>query len=572
MPETSFDDDPGKQKTVAFKVEVFDDPLEAGSVNNNIDPTSKVINRFSILRKQGKTKSTALPVVHKEEGWHEASHIWNWQRQAKIIITCQKAHWIVLPPSIFIHFFLKRDWGMAVGPFFAFAIYGDVRSLDLFLAASLGGVICGVFKHLIRSPRPFWIVPEVFLKEGVEEMSWGTPSAHSAIQGAITAVLIYYDYENPVSWVVNILLLLFTMFSRLFLAVHWPQDVVLGAVIGIVAGCVICFSTIHRCLLEFAEDYYPYGGILYLSIGFAYNVFIYIIVKLLDRISDNNPVPEAAIQRYKIGVARALRILQGTQAEDIVEESPPDIADKPLPTFDNNRSTALSSQRPSMRLKNTGISMRTWVGASPKRNLPISVQVKSQRGWMNANKILEDAGIMDEDTEDSDEGHDPDHDELKALNIVSKAIETANSAHYFKSAKDLNILQDNMEKEKKEQGVFLRTDVVFHPDGKDRFWYNSINVMGTYAGLALYSCVISRVDEVEFVPTLKWCAALYATGITFSLIVYTRTVLRSMLTRVHFKRTREFVYFFIGFFTYGLFPLSYYALENAVKSNTKTSM
>ena len=102
---------------------------------------------------------------------------------------------------------------------------------------------------------------------GVEEMSWGTPSAHSAIQGAITAVLIYNDYRNTLSWVVNIYLLLFTMFSRLHLGVHWPQDVVLGAVIGIVAGCVICFSGIHILLLEFAEDYHPYGGILYLSIG-----------------------------------------------------------------------------------------------------------------------------------------------------------------------------------------------------------------------------------------------------------------------------------------------------------------
>lgn len=569
MPDTineDQDNDHGKQRNVAFEVAFDDDNIEAGSANN-IDVTSKVINKFS------RSKSTALPVNHKEEGWNEASHIWNWQRQAKIIVTCQKAHWIVLPPSIFIHFFLKRDWGMAVGPFFAFAIYGDIRSLDLFLAASLGGVICGVFKHLIRSPRPFWIVPEVFLKEGVEEMSWGTPSAHSAIQGAITAVLIYYDHKNAVSWVVNILLLLFTMFSRLYLAVHWPQDVVLGAVTGVVAGCVICFSSIHGHLLTFAEDNHPYGGILYLSIGVAYNIFIYIIVKLLDRISDNNPVPEAAIQRYKIGVARALRILQGKQTEDSVEDSTPCIMDTPLPTSDNIQSTgilknALSKQQPSMRLKKTGPSMRTWVGASPKRNLPISLQVKSSRGWMDANTILDDAGIIDEDTEDSDQEHDSDHNELKALNMLSKAIETANSSDYFKSRKDLKVLTDNREKEKKEQGVFLRTDVVFHPDGKDRFWYNSINVMGTYAGLAMYSCVINR-NQVEFEPTLQWCAALYATGITFSLIVYTRTVLRAILTRVHFKRAREFVYFFIGFFTYGLFPLSYYALENAVSKKLK---
>ena len=101
----------------------------------------------------------------------------------------------------------------------------------------------------------------------MEEMSWGTPSAHSAIQGSITAVLIYHGYDNAVNWIVNILILLFTMFSRLYLAVHWPQDVVLGAVIGIVVGYTICASKLHSCLLDFAEEHHPYGGILYLSIG-----------------------------------------------------------------------------------------------------------------------------------------------------------------------------------------------------------------------------------------------------------------------------------------------------------------
>lgn len=101
------------------------------------------------------------------KSWHEASNVWMWRTQARILVLAQKApSWLVFPPSTFFHFFLKRDWGMAVGPFFAFAIYGDARSYDLFLSASSGGVICGTFKHIIRSPRPFWIVPDVFLKNG----------------------------------------------------------------------------------------------------------------------------------------------------------------------------------------------------------------------------------------------------------------------------------------------------------------------------------------------------------------------------------------------------------------------
>lgn len=296
-----------------------------------------------------------------------------------------------------------------------------------------------------------------------------------------------------------------------------------------------------------------------MSSGCAYNLVIYIIVKLLDRISDNDPVPEAAIQRYKIGVARALRILQGKQEADNAEQSLLNDSDSHLSTFDNNRSTAtrryaFSVQQPSMQLKNTSLSMKSWVGASTELNLPISVQMQSQSGWMNANKILEDASITDNDTEDSDQGHDSYDDEIKAITVVSKDIETAIPAHDFKSIEDLNMLEDNNGEGRKKQNAFLRTDIVFHPDGKDRFWYNSINVMGTYAGLAMYSCLISDVNEIEFVPTLKWCAALYATGITFSLIV---SATRAKLLHVVHKDVPNYIrlltilFYFTGLYTYG---------------------
>ena len=54
---------------------------------------------------------------------------------------------------------------MAFGPIFAYMIYNDNRTFDLFLSSSFGGVLCGVFKHLFRTPRPCWIVPEVVLFE-----------------------------------------------------------------------------------------------------------------------------------------------------------------------------------------------------------------------------------------------------------------------------------------------------------------------------------------------------------------------------------------------------------------------
>ena len=35
---------------------------------------------------------------------------------------------------------------------------------------------------------------------------------------------------------------------------------------------------------------------LYIFVGAAYNILVYVVVKHLDRISDNNPVPEVRIK------------------------------------------------------------------------------------------------------------------------------------------------------------------------------------------------------------------------------------------------------------------------------------
>jgi len=191
-----------------------------------------------------------------------------------------------------------------------------------------------------------------------------------------------------------------------------------------------------------------------------------------------------------------------------------------------------------------------------------SVQVKHRGSWIGAADILRQHDI---ECDSDDESYFSEGD-MEMINKVSKAIEFANTASYFKDVETVDKIQDEHQKKILDQGIFLRTDVAFNPDSKERFWYNSINVMGCYTGLALYSCFVGT-DEVEFRPILKWTAAMYAVGITFSSIVYTRTILRSMLSRTQFKIARMTVYFFLGFFTYGLFPLSYLTLENTIRKS-----
>ena len=80
--------------------------------------------------------------------------------------------------------------------------------------------------------------------------------------------------------------------------------------------------------------------------------------------------------------------------------------------------------------------------------------------------------------------------------------------------------------------------------------------------MALFACLVDK-ENVEFKPSIKWMAAFYAMSFSFAAIVYTRTIVRSVLPKKIFKWIRIFVYWFIAFYTYGLFPLSYLAVMNA---------
>mmetsp|Transcript_38944 Transcript_38944/g.43872 ORF Transcript_38944/g.43872 Transcript_38944/m.43872 type:complete len:544 (-) Transcript_38944:199-1830(-) len=505
------------------------------SHKNNKEKNMTLNTKLKCVKLQGYSEDTLLPKAH-DDTWHEAQNIYQWQAQAQMIVVAQQVPtWLAEVPAIFFHFLLKRDWGMAFGPFFAFAIFADgSRSLDLYLAGSVGGVLCGVFKHVFRSPRPFWIVPEVVLRHGVEELSWSTPSAHSAIQGAIASVLIYHNHTDITSWVANTIVLLFVMFSRLYLAVHWPQDVVIGAFIGMIAGTLVCVSNVHTVLLDFAETHHPFGGLLSLTIGVGYYLVVYLLVQLLDYYSDSRPVPEAAILRYKRGVARSIQVLEDQSTEEVSKK------------LDEN---VLAS---TVELTVDELSLRE-ISTIPQRVLPKSTSIPK------SNK----SGFGSDEEEVSNE--------FTTTNEPPPRFLPRQTGTWFLLADSDEVAAQEKDREqeleKNRAHFFFREDIVFNPDDKERFAYNAINVLGSYFGVAFYTCMVADSSDVEFVPNLRWLAAIYAAGISFAAIVYLRTIARSSLKKNQFKLSRKCVYFFLGFYTYGLFPISYLTLMNENNKN-----
>lgn len=93
-----------------------------------------------------------------------------------------------------------------------------------------------VLKNWIQRPRPFQEMPVELLIPPPESFSF--PSGHTSSSFAAASVI----YRIRKSWgIAAFILAVLIGFSRLFLFVHYPTDVLAGAVLGLLVGNLMCF-------------------------------------------------------------------------------------------------------------------------------------------------------------------------------------------------------------------------------------------------------------------------------------------------------------------------------------------
>ena len=130
--------------------------------------------------------------------------------------------WILLV----VFFLLRRPtrrWGTAM----AVGLLGSVLVCNL------------VLKHAVARPRPCWINREIALLIAVPR-DYSFPSGHTTA-GIISSVVLLRCHRTVGLCALTLAVLV--AFSRLYLYVHFPTDVLGGALIGAVVG----FAAVELC-------------------------------------------------------------------------------------------------------------------------------------------------------------------------------------------------------------------------------------------------------------------------------------------------------------------------------------
>ena len=96
-------------------------------------------------------------------------------------------------------------------------------------------IICNlILKNAIARPRPFWTdeTLSIIIKEPTD---FSFPSGHSSVWFALASGVLYRNRQWGIA---AMIVAVFVAFSRLYLTVHFPTDVLVGAAIGVVMAII----------------------------------------------------------------------------------------------------------------------------------------------------------------------------------------------------------------------------------------------------------------------------------------------------------------------------------------------
>jgi membrane-associated phospholipid phosphatase len=135
--------------------------------------------------------------------------------------------WLETPMKLF-SFLGTEDFFMVVLPAIYWCIDANLGMQVAVIIMFSNSVNC-FFKLAFHGPRPYWY--SSLVKGLASETTFGVPSNHAQTATVIWGILAAH-IRKWWAWLVAVLLILLISFSRLYLGVHFPHDVLAGWLIG----------------------------------------------------------------------------------------------------------------------------------------------------------------------------------------------------------------------------------------------------------------------------------------------------------------------------------------------------
>ncbi len=97
------------------------------------------------------------------------------------------------------------------------------------------GIITTAIRFFYHHPRPFDVLT---VKQLISESDYSFPSGHAAFYFALSTGVYFYNKKlGAIFFAVSVLMGI----ARIFAGVHWPADILGGALIGIVTALLVNF-------------------------------------------------------------------------------------------------------------------------------------------------------------------------------------------------------------------------------------------------------------------------------------------------------------------------------------------
>ncbi|SCG82396.1 phosphoesterase, PA-phosphatase related [Proteiniborus sp. DW1] len=113
---------------------------------------------------------------------------------------------------------------------------GRTRALgiEMLAALSFSQVFVQILKRSLTRERPYNILEDIRSFD-ISLKDYSFPSGHTTASFSMATILVYY---LPQFMIVFMLLALLVGFSRIYLAVHYPSDVIVGIILGVTSSII----------------------------------------------------------------------------------------------------------------------------------------------------------------------------------------------------------------------------------------------------------------------------------------------------------------------------------------------